>query len=231
MIRRAGVEARPYYAIIECGPMGYGCLKPQFPDEVHFPADLHAVIQPGPGRSEARGLPRHALLVSSLRLTAPLILLNVSFGDQAHMLRRSCDCPLERLGWTTHLHSIRSFEKLTAGGMAFLDGDAERVLEEILPARFGGQPTDYQLVEEEADDGQPRLRLLVDPALGPLDLQEVAAAFLTAIGHGSGAERVTRLVWRDGNVFRVERTRPHSTAAGKILHLHVQGHSDSCGGE
>jgi hypothetical protein len=57
------------------------------------------------------------------------------------------------LGWTTHLRDIRSQEKLTAGGMTFLDTDLIRVLEEVLPARFGGAPTDYQLVEEEAEEG------------------------------------------------------------------------------
>lgn len=61
----------------------------------------------------------------------------------------------ERLGWTLHLHGIRSVEKLTAAGMTFLDSDVIRVLEEVLPGRFGGGPTHYQLVEEEdAEDGR-----------------------------------------------------------------------------
>ena len=37
--------------------------------------------------------------------------------------------------------------------MTFLDSDVIRVLEEVLPARFGGGPTDFQLVEQEDDDG------------------------------------------------------------------------------
>ena len=73
------------------------------------------------------------------------------------------------MGWTTHLREIRSHEKLTAGGMTFLDTDLIRVLEEVLPARFGGAPTDYQLVEEEAAEGQPRVRLLVHPRIGAVD--------------------------------------------------------------
>jgi len=31
-------------------------------------------------------------------------------------------------GWDTHIHSIRSPEKLTAGGMSFLDTDVVRVI-------------------------------------------------------------------------------------------------------
>ncbi len=70
-------------------------------------------------------------------------------GDQAVVSERACGCPYQQLGWTTHLHGIRSFEKLTAAGMTFLDTDVIRVLEEVLPGRFGGIPSDYQLVEEE----------------------------------------------------------------------------------
>ena len=36
-------------------------------------------------------------------------------GDRAAVAERACGCPLERLGWTTHLQDIRSYEKLTAG--------------------------------------------------------------------------------------------------------------------
>ena len=143
-------------------------------------------------------------------------------GDQAVVLRRQCGCPLERLGWTTHLHTVRSYEKLTSGGMAFLDTDVIRVLEEVLPARFGGASTDYQLLEDEADDGQPRLRLLVHPAVGPLDTHAVAEVFLAAIGSGSGVERLTELLWRDGGFLRVERLSPRTTASGKILHMHLE---------
>jgi hypothetical protein len=68
------------------------------------------------------------LLVTSVRPTAPMILLNVSLGDQAVMGERECSCPMQSAGWTTHLHTIRSFEKLTVAGMAFLDRDVVRIL-------------------------------------------------------------------------------------------------------
>ena len=106
--------------------------------------------------------------------------------------------------------------------MTFLDADVIRVLEEEMPARFGGTPTDYQLVEEEAKDGQPRLRLLVHPGIGPLDTNNVANAFLTAIGSRSPSEQLMERFWRDAGLFRVERQVPISTAAGKIMHLHVR---------
>ena len=102
------------------------------------------------------------LLVTELRPTSPFLLLNVSMGDRAEVEARQCGCPLEQYGWTRHLHTIRSQEKLTAAGVTFLDTDVVRVLEELLPSRFGGGPTHYQLLEEESEDGSPTLRLLVD---------------------------------------------------------------------
>jgi hypothetical protein len=208
-IRRAGVDALPRYSSIECGPIGHGCLHAEAPDDVHLLHDLHAVVQ----RAGAD------LLVSSLRMTAPLVLFNVSLGDRATYRRRDCGCPMQRLGWETHLHGIHSVEKLTAAGMTLLDSDLVRVLEEVLPQRFGGGPADYQLVEEEDADGRPALRLLVHPRVGDAPDESVAEAFLSAVGTGAGAERVMGLAWRQARVLRVERRAPIVSAAGKILHL------------
>src|SRR5262249_46640517 len=145
----------------------------------------------------------------------------VSLGDEAVVSQRSCGCPLERLGWTTHLHSIRSFEKMTAGGMTFLDSDISRVLEVVLPCQFGGSPTDYQLIEEEREEGRASLRLLVHPSLGPLDADAVLDRFLKAIGEGSSANRVMALQWRQAGLPRLERRPPLTTTSGKILHLYA----------
>ena len=155
VIRRVGAEAVLTYGTMEAGgDIAESCLEPAMPDDVHVLHDLYALIQPGPDGGPC-GLPDRALLVSTLRPTSPYVLINVSLGDQAELTRRSCGCSLERLGWFSHLHSIRSYEKLTAGGMTFFDSDVIRVLEEKLPARFGGGPIDYQLVEDEGPDGTP----------------------------------------------------------------------------
>jgi hypothetical protein len=73
------------------------------------------------------------------------------------------------VGWTTRLHTIRSPEKLTAGGGSLLDVQIVRVLEEDLPRAFGGSAADYQIVEDEDSAGRPRIRLLVAPDVGDLD--------------------------------------------------------------
>jgi hypothetical protein len=220
LLRRSGADVASRYAIIECSAIGHGCLAPEEADDVHLLSDLHGLVQPGPD-IEVLGLPARALLLSTLRPTAPFVLLNVSMGDEARVGARSCGCPLEGLGWVAHLQGIRSHEKLTAGGMTFLDTDVVRVLEEVLPARFGGGPTDYQLLEDEDRGGRPRLRLVAHPAVGPLDEQTLIDTFLAALGRGGGAEAVMALMWRDAGFLQVERRPPRATPTGKILHLHL----------
>ena len=177
---------------------------------------------PVPGAAIA-GLPPTAMLLSSLLPSAPILLLNVCMGDQAEFTRRTCGCGLETAGWTLHIHDVRSFEKLTAGGITLLDIDVIRVLEEVLPARFGGGPTDYQLLERLDDDrARPQVRLLASPTLGDLDLAAVADVFLSAVGGGTGGERLMELQWRGAGVLRVVREAPRRTASGKILHLFLE---------
>lgn len=135
-------------------------------DDLHLHIDLHAVIQAGEW-GEREGLPREALFLTTLSPWAPFVFLNVSMGDTATLDERDCGCPLGALGSHTHISGIRSFEKLTGSGMSFLDADIVRVLDEVLPAAFGGGPTDYQLLEEVGPEGDPILKLLAHPSLGP----------------------------------------------------------------
>jgi hypothetical protein len=219
VIRSAGAEAVSRYGTIECPAIGWGCLASAAPDDHHHAHDFWPLIQPGPHDTSTE-LPANALLVSSLRRYSPLVLINASMGDQADLVRDACGCPLERVGWTRHLRNIRSFEKLTAGGMTFFDADIVQALENVLPRRFGGGPTDYQLLEEEGSDGRPTLRLLVHPAVGTLEPAAVAEAFLSTLGAGAGAERIMTMQWRQAGLLHVERRPPIATAGGKILHLH-----------
>ncbi|MBP7149799.1 MAG: hypothetical protein KBD01_19915, partial [Acidobacteria bacterium] len=215
VVGRAGGEALPDYGSADSGgSVACGCLAPEAPDDVHLFADLNALV---PAVGDA--LPRGALLVSSIRPTAPFVLLNVSMGDRATFSARRCGCPLDDIGWTTHLHTIRSFEKLTAGGITLEDTDIVEILDEVLPRRFGGGPADYQLLEQADEDGQPRLQLLVHPAVGPLDAAAVADAFLGAIATGSESKREMAALWRRAGIPSVVREPPRARAGGKILHL------------
>ena len=226
VIGRVRGEAMPDYGSADSGgTVGYGCQAPAAPDDVHVFDDVNAVIQ-----ADRPPFPDGALLLSSLLASTPLVLLNVSMGDRATMATRRCGCPMEAMGWGTHLHTVRSFEKLSAGGVSFEDTDVIRVLEEVLPGRFGGGAADYQLIEDaagEAADGAPRLRLLVHPAVGPVDPDALVSAFLAAVGGGREITRFMAEQWRDAGLLRVERAVPLVSGAGKILHLVAAGATTS----
>ncbi|MEW5817218.1 MAG: hypothetical protein AB1798_17715 [Spirochaetota bacterium] len=220
IVQRSNAEAFPAIGSAECGYLGYGCLKPNAPDDVHFLKDLNAVIQPGLV-AQGSHLRENSLLISSLRSHAPIIMLNVSLGDMAFMDKKECGCPLGELGLDTHIHGIRSFEKLTSGGMTFFDSDLIQILEIDLPAQFGGSATDYQLIEDEDAEGKPLLKLIVHPKLGNLPESKVKEAFLNSVASHGGAEKLMSKIWRAGDMLSVESGYPKTTSTGKIQHMHI----------
>jgi hypothetical protein len=218
-VRAVGSEPIPRYGSMETGAIGYGCLSGEHSDEVHLVRDMHALIQPG-AEGRAAALPENALLTTALHPRSPFLMLNVSMGDQAVLTERDCGCPLKELGWTPQLHSIRSFEKLSTLGATFLGDQLIAILERTLPARLGGAPTSYQLVEEETADGQPRLQLRVDPSIEALDDSRIAEEFCSAVAAVSASHAQRIEMWRDANTLRVVRALPIVSRAGKILHIH-----------
>jgi hypothetical protein len=216
-IRRVGAVAVPRYTCVEAGHIGYGCLAPTAPDDVHMATDLVAINQASTDASTTTG--PGDLFLTSLRRRARLLLLNVSVGDQGIVSRRDCGCPMAELGWNTHLHSIRSNEKATAGGMTLPDSQVVTIVEDHLPTLFGGGPGHYQLVELQGSGGVPRLELVVDPVVGPLDEQAVSDAFLQALAAGGGTSHLMGTVWRDASFLTIVRETPRMSGGRKVLHL------------
>ena len=140
-------------------------------------------------------------------------------GDSPVVATGSGGCPVEQIGWPTRLHSIRSD---TAGGVTVFDGDVIRILEDVLPCRFGDRPADSQLVEDHAANGSPRLRLLVAPAGGAVDEAALAETLRFALAAGSAGGGVMGRPWQEGRRPGVERRSPFVTVSGKILSLHVE---------
>lgn len=218
MLREHGMKVVPRFLAIESGYLGYGCLDPAQADDNHLIHDWNAVIAAG-SEGRAAGFSERAILLTSLRPTVPVILLNVSLGDEADLERRSCGCPLGRLGYDRHLSGIRSLERLKSGGMTLLDRDVVHVIEHVLPERFGGSALDYQLLERERPDGTPEVVIVASPSVGPLDPETVVDAFLESVGRGSGAEKIAALQWKSGDTVHLERRTPARTSTGKVKHL------------
>ena len=94
-------------------------------------------------------------------------------------------------------------------------------MEDVLPQRFGGGPTDYQLVEEEGAGGRSRIVLCVAPRLGPLDEHDVAETALSFLRSQGPAESMMAKIWEAGETLQVARREPVVTQAGKVLPLQV----------
>jgi hypothetical protein len=105
---------------------------------VYLVLDKVAVIN----RPLERAATGRALVLTSLHPGAPKVMINVEIGDSAVAEERVCACPLGELGLSTHLHTIRSYEKLTSEGMNVAGSTLLDLVDRILPARFGGNPTD-----------------------------------------------------------------------------------------
>ena len=126
----------------------------------------------------------------------------------------SCCAPLE------HVQNIRSYEKLTAEGMHFVGSDLLDLIEQTLPAQFGGCALDFQMVEDE-HDGVPTVTIVVSPKVGAIDEDRLKSVVITRLGSASAAQRMMASRWLDAGTLRVARREPHATAAGKVLALHV----------
>ena len=224
-LRASGAEAVPAYGAKEAGLVGWGCLAPMASDDMHLTDDRFAVIQPGTAGHEG-GFPPGALFFTSLRAAWPLVLLNVSLGDQAVMERRDCGCPLGDAGWQAHVRDVRSFDKVKVASFALDPAALIHLLEETLPRRFGGTPADFQLVEEDAQvvAGHHRVRLLVHPRLGRVDARAATEAFLNVV---RGSSPMIDAMWREPPWFTVERQPPHESAGGKVYHVHRMTHADT----
>lgn len=218
IFERAGVRTCVGWTLSECGRIGFGCAEPEVPDEVHLWGAKIAVLP--------RALNLGAETVQSLYLTtlfraAPKLMLNLESGDYGTLTNRRCGCLLEELGMTKHLHTIRSYEKLTAGGMQFLGSDLLALVDAALPERFGGGPTDYQFIEEESG-GRTIVRLLIHPDRGAIDEQAAVRLALEALGGGSRGESMMARHWKTGGTLSVLRAAPETNNAGKTPPLIVR---------
>jgi hypothetical protein len=147
-------------------------------------------------------------------------MLNVESDDYGILERRQCGCLMGELGYDLHFHTIRSYEKLTSEGMNFIGSDLIRLVEEILPNRFGGAPTDYQFLETE-ENGLPKVNLVVSPRVGRIAEDVVVGAVIDSLNAFPGSSDKYAERWREAGTLRVLRQEPSCTAASKVLALHV----------
>ena len=212
-IREAGVEIAGNYSMTEVGRVGIACAKPTAIDDYHVTLHRLAVI-PGDG-SPGTARP---LLFTTLSPSSPKLLVNVDVGDDGLLEWRQCGCLLDELGLTLHVNGVSGREKFASDGVHFLGAELLELVDDVLPGRFGGGPTDYQLVETEVD-ALPAIQVVVSPRVGDVDSEAVVATVLEALRSGAGHRGPMADVWRDAGAVRIVRREPYETAQAKILPL------------
>lgn len=221
VIASTGSRFASSYAMAEVSRVGLACATPTAVDDLHLMLDKLAVLQ------RPRVVPRsgetvNALFFTTLLQSAPKLMINVETDDYAVVEDRTCGCAIGELGFTRHLHTVRSYEKLTSEGMTLRGAEVVTLLERTLPSRFGGAPTDYQLVEE-LDGALPSLSIVVSPRVGEIDEGELVEAVLSELAHEGPAGQDISRIWRDARTLRVVRREPYATRRmAKILPVHVR---------
>jgi len=220
VIEEAGACVIPYYGFGSGLNAALGCGNPRFIDEMHVPQTMLAVVE-HPRPLDDSAPPNHPIMLTTLHPAAPRLLLNVENGDYVTMMNRDCGCALERVGLTQHFHTIRSFEKFTTEGRNYFTADLFGLLESTIPSEFGGVPGDYQLVEEEDDNGQTRLTLLVHPNVGEVNEERLLTVLQEGLANATTDRRAAR-IWQAVGTLRVRRQVPYSSQRGKTLPLHIR---------
>jgi hypothetical protein len=218
LIESAGCQVFAGYVISELGPIGYGCRQMTTGNCVHLFHDSVAVIQ------HRRLAPLSDVVVDSLMFTsllptAPYLLINAEMDDAGVVEQARCDCTFSTAGFREQVRDIGSFGKLTGQGMTLVGTHVVSVLEQVLPVRFGGAPTDYQLVEQEGPN-QTQLVLRVSPRVRASSPEKIKDVFLHEIRRYQGGAIASRL-WRHTDALQVTSAEPLVTSTGKVLPLHL----------
>ena len=219
-IESTGATARSLFWFTEAGFVGAGCPN-STGNDMHLLKDSLALIQHQREVSHA-GVSVDAFLFTSLLPSTPKVLFNVESGDCGVVDTRDCGCQFDGLGLTDHVSNVSGFDKLTGEGMTFVGTDLVRIIEDVLPSKFGGASTDYQLLEEEDEQGHTHMSVVVNPDIGAIDENELIQTVITELERGSDAKRMMAQVWSQAGTLRVKRITPFTTGSGKLLPLHIQ---------
>jgi hypothetical protein len=213
-IKSSGAKFAIHYSSTESSTIGLACKNPTSVDDVHFMRNNLAMIQ-RPKKVFDQTV--DAFHFTTLLPTNPKVMINIQFDDFGIVEERDCGCPFYEMGFTTHIRQMSSFRKLTGEGVTLVGSDMIHILEHVLPTQFGGSLLDYQLVEEENEQGFTKLMLYVDPSVPIKDEEVLLEAFLDAMKQSAPSVRLAQAEYRTGDVVTIRREKPFVTNRGKYF--------------
>ena len=223
-IEAAGAKALGEFNMVELGTVASRCGNPQSADDLHLMRDSLALIHRGrrfPWMDEEL----RALVFTTVSSVAPKIMLNVEMDDCGIVETRRCGCGFDQFEFFEHLRTIRSFSKLSAEGMNVMSSDFLRLFEEVLPGRYGGDSTDYQLAQYEDERGFTRLAILVHPRIGELDEESLLHTVHEELKRGthfrSEPREMMLHMWSKAGTLQVRCEPPRANPRGKVFPFHA----------
>jgi hypothetical protein len=146
-MQHAGVSIVTGYGSIETGAIGLGCAQRIYVDEVHLAMDAYALID-YPYCVPGLGITVSAFNLTGLLDSTPKVMLNYQSDDYGIGRR------VRAAAGSKVMDTPRTCTKFAAianwsAGVTLIGNELLRILEEVLPARFGGTPLDYQMMEQE----------------------------------------------------------------------------------
>ena len=220
VIESAGMAVFPCYGASDFGMIGLPCLQMSSGNCVHVASSSIALV---PRRIED---PFGDEEVNSLHVTgvlpfAPRVLINVEIGDTGVVEPATCDCEFSRLGYNLQIRDIAAFSKICGQGGTIRATEVLRLLEEGLPARFGGRAGDYQLLEVEGN-AQTDMVLRISPRMGVASPEDVLEYFLRECRSLYGGALAV-LQWTQSKGMRVEVKEPVLAQTGKFRAIRLLG--------
>jgi len=220
-IQAQGAHILSSYAFREIGHVGFSCpYGSSEVDEYHLSSDIVALIERK--RAVSSTLNKNVFLWTGLSAHLPKIMINVESGDYGSIYKKECKCIYGKLGMDTHVSRIRSFEKLISPEIDFFGERLQDLIEDVLPARIGGEDCDYQFVQESENNMPPRLYLYVSPSLGKIDVARISDSIFNYLKHQDDAEKIISSLYIHDNMIGIKRLKPIPTLREKVWPVFVK---------
>lgn len=220
VIQSSGMTVYASYGATDFGNFGLPCMHMNKGNCVHIFKEGIALVS----RKEDTAWTDTA--VNSLYATSILpyssrIFINAEVGDTGVIEKATCDCSFTRLGFDLQVRDMAAISKITAQGVTIEVSELVPLLEEALPARFGGHPGDYQLSETEAAS-QTEMVLRIRPGVSTAAPEEILRHFLGDVKRVYGGS-MSVLSWLHSEGIRAEMAPPVLASTGKFRAIRLLG--------
>ncbi len=219
VIQSAGITVYPSYGTTDFGGIGLPCSQMTTGNCGHVQKYAIALIA---RKQETAWMEEvNSLYATSILPQSPRIFINAEIGDTGIIEKATCDCLFSQLGFDLQVRDIAAISKVTAQGVTIEVIELVPLLEEALPARFGGHPGDYQLCELEAGS-QTEIVLRIAPGASREAPAEILKHFLAEVKRVYGGS-LSVVSWLHSAGIRAVVEPPVLTATGKFRAVRLLG--------